>query len=289
MGAGRRAGASATAAAVLWLSTTVSVLFAAACGGDNTGDKSGQLAVVDVQGVEATAAQKGPATSASLARSAGGPDGLRYDVKVIATPGVILGEVRGGAPFDTSVVPTRDSTVCRPYTETLVPSRDGGVGQAIAWLVGVPAGPRDNAPRRMHLTLDGCRLSPRVQRVAAGATVLVHGNDAMMSRLQLVPLGERASRSTILLTDAGQVVPSDEATREPALLEVRDDLHPWVRAFIAVAPHPFVAVTDADGDFRFDGVPPGRYTLVVWHERLGTQRKTVKVEGGVQVRVRVEL
>jgi hypothetical protein len=262
---------------------------AAACGGNGSDDTSGRLAVVDVQDVEATAAQKGPVTSATLARSAGGPDGLRYEVRVIPTPGVILGEIRGGAPFDTSVVPSRDSTVCRPYTETIVPSRDGGVGQAIAWLVGVPAGPRDNASRRVHLTLDGCRLSPRVQRVAAGATVLVHGNDAMMSRLQIVPLGERTSRSTILLTDAGQVVPSDEATREPALLEVRDDLHPWVRAFIAVAPHPFVAVTDADGDFRFDGVPPGRYTLVVWHERLGTQRKTVKVEGGVQVRVRVEL
>lgn len=285
MGAGRRAGASGAASRAAWLVMAL----AAACGGNGSDDTSGRLAVVDVQDVEATAAQKGPVTSATLARSAGGPDGLRYEVRVIPTPGVILGEVRGGTPFDTSVVPSRDSTVCRPYTETLVPSRDGGVGQAIAWLVGVPAGPRDNASRRVHLTLDGCRLSPRVQRVAAGATVLVHGNDAMMSRLQIVPLGERTSRSTILLTDAGQVVPSDEATREPALLEVRDDLHPWVRAFIAVAPHPFVAVTDADGDFRFDGVPPGRYTLVVWHERLGTQRKTVKVEGGVQVRVRVEL
>lgn len=288
MGAGRRAGARGAAARAVWLMTAGAVACVSACG-DGNDDASRGLAVVDVQGVEATAAQKGPVTSATLARSAGGPDGLSYEVKVIPTPGVILGEVRGGVPFDTSVVPTRDSTVCRPYTETLVPSRDGGVGQAIAWLVGVPAGPRDNSSRRVHLTLDGCRLSPRVQRVAAGATVLVHGNDAMMSRLQLVPIGERSSRSTILLTDAGQVVPSDEATREPALLEVRDDLHPWVQAFIAVAPHPFVAVTDADGDFRFDGVPPGRYTLVVWHERLGTQRKTVKVEGGVQVRVRVEL
>ncbi len=288
MGAGRRAGATGTAQALAWLVVAATATLAA-CGGSGGDDASGRLTVVDVQGVEATAAQKGPATSATLARSAGGPDGLRYQVKVIPTPGVILGELRGGTPFDTSVVPTRDSTVCRPHTETLVPSRDGGVGQAIVWLVGVPAGPRDDGSRRVHLTLDGCRLSPRVQRVAAGATVLVHGNDAMMSRLQLVPLGERGSRSTILLTDAGQVVPSDEAFREPALLEVRDDLHPWVRAFIAVAPHPFVAVTDADGDFRFDGVPPGRYTLVVWHERLGTQRKTVKVEGGVQVRVRVEL
>ncbi|MBL0939243.1 MAG: carboxypeptidase regulatory-like domain-containing protein [Gemmatimonadaceae bacterium] len=260
-----------------------------ACGNGDRGAADGaRIADVEVQSEGVAEVATGPVTSASLTRSAGGPDGLQYTVRVVPTPGVILGEVRGGTPHDTSITPTHDLSVCKPFTESLVPSRDGGVGNAVAWLVGVSSGPRDEATRRARLTLDGCRLEPRIQRVAAGATVLVHGRDAMMSRLQLVPLGERTTRSTILLTDAGQVVPSDEATREPALLEVRDDLHPWVRAYLVVSPHPFVAVTDADGDFRFDGVPPGRYTLLVWHERLGVQRKQVKVEGGVQVKVRVE-
>jgi hypothetical protein len=224
----------------------------------------------------------------SLARAAGGPDGRTYTVQTIANPGVIIGEITGGAPTDTSITPTHDLRVCRPFSQSLVPSRDGGVGNAVVWLSGVASGPKDDAPRRARLTLDGCRLEPRVQRVALASTVLVNGRDAMLSRLQFTVDGEAAPRTTVLLSDVGQIVPSDASSTTPGLVRVSDDLHPWVRAYIVVAPHPFVAVTTADGQFRFDGVAPGRYTLHVWHERLGTQEKKVRVDGGVQTKISVE-
>ena len=47
------------------------------------------------------------------------------------------------------------------------------------------------------------------------------------------------------------------------------------------------SVTAADSTFRFDGVPPGRYTLHVWHERLGTRETRVRVDGGVQTRLQL--
>lgn len=222
-----------------------------------------------------------------LARAAGGEDGRRYVEKPAAVPGVIIGIVKGGSPRDTSIVPTHDLSVCKPFTESQVASRNGGVGNAVVWLEGVAEGPKDDAPRRVKLTLDGCHFEPRVQRVAAGGTVLVNSKDAMMSRLQFIAAGEATSRATILLTDAGQIVPTSDVTMPAALVEVRDDRHPWVRGWLAVAPHPFVAVTQADGQFRFDNVPPGKYTLVVWQEKLGARRTNVRVEGGVQAMVEV--
>lgn len=227
------------------------------------------------------------AEARGLARAAGGADGRRYVERPAAVPGIIVGVVKGGAPRDTSIVPTHDLSVCKPFTETQVPSKQGGVGNAVVWLEGVTEGPRDDAPRRVKLTLDGCHLEPRVQRVAAGGTVLVNSRDAMMSRLQFVAAGESMSRASILLTDAGQIVPTSDVTAPPALVEVRDDRHPWVRGWLAVAPHPFVAVTQADGQFRFDNVPPGKYTLVVWQEKLGARKTTVRVEAGVQAGVEV--
>jgi hypothetical protein len=224
----------------------------------------------------------------SLARAGGGADGTEYTVQTVPTPGVIIGKIGGGAPVDTSITPTHDLTVCRPFSESLVPSREGGVGNAVVWLSGVTTGPRDDAPRRVRLLLDGCRLEPRVQRIAVGSTVLLNGRDAMMSRLHFIADGETTPRATALLTDAGQVVPTDEASRTPGLIRVSDDLHPWVRAWLVVAAHPFVAVTGADGEFRFDGLPPGRYTLHVWHERLGTREQQVRVESGIQTRIAVE-
>ena len=42
--------------------------------------------------------------------------------------------------------------------------------------------------------------------------------------------------------------------------------HPWERAWIYVSPHPYIAITDANGAFKIDAIPPGRYVLRVWHE-----------------------
>lgn len=257
----------------------------------SAGGASRRLADVEVQAgtLETSSDQPGrpvrDADARGLARAAGGADGRRYLVRAAAVPGTILGVVTGGSPRDTSIVPTHDLTVCRPFTEAAVPSTQGGVGNTVVWLEGVAEGPKDDAPRRVTLTLDGCRITPRVQRVAAGGTVMVNSRDAMMSRLQFIAAGESTSRATIMLSDAGQVVPTSDATMPAGLVEVRDDRHPWVRAWIAATPHPFVAVTGADGQFRFDNVPPGKYTLVAWQERMGVRRIAVRVDAGVQARV----
>jgi Carboxypeptidase regulatory-like domain len=44
-----------------------------------------------------------------------------------------------------------------------------------------------------------------------------------------------------------------------------------------VAEHPFYAVTDGDGRFALPGLPPGRYTVRVWQERLGAISREIIV------------
>jgi hypothetical protein len=269
-----------------------------ACGGSGGSiEASGRIADVPVTpGVGQASAEHTVATprsnaAVSLARAAAGAADRPYRVVVQATSGFIVGKIGGGQPLDTSITPTHDRSVCRPFTQSLVPSRAGGVGNSVVWLAGVTQGPRDDAPRRVRVLLDGCRLEPRVQRVAAGGTVMLTSRDAMMTRLQFLDidggsvLRGTVSRGTVLFNDAGQVVPSSEAAQRPGLVLIRDDLHPWVRGYLAVTPHPFVAVTAADGLFRFDNVPPGRYTLVVWHERFGTTQQRIRVDAQVETRV----
>ena len=43
-------------------------------------------------------------------------------------------------------------------------------------------------------------------------------------------------------------------------------------AHILVAAHPFVATTNAAGEFTIDGVPPGTYTIRMWHEGVRLER-----------------
>jgi hypothetical protein len=50
-----------------------------------------------------------------------------------------------------------------------------------------------------------------------------------------------------------------------------------MRSYVGVLPHPFFAVTRADGTFQLSGLPPGTYTVEAWHEKLGRQTQSVTI------------
>jgi carboxypeptidase family protein len=54
-------------------------------------------------------------------------------------------------------------------------------------------------------------------------------------------------------------------------IPIRDTQHPWQKAYVGVLPNPFFAVSNTNGSYKISGLPPGHYTVVAWHERLGKQ------------------
>jgi hypothetical protein len=58
------------------------------------------------------------------------------------------------------------------------------------------------------------------------------------------------------------------------------EIHSHMSAYILVFAHRFFAVSDVDGRFRIDGIPPGSYTLAVWNEGNVRLRREVRVEAG---------
>lgn len=59
----------------------------------------------------------------------------------------------------------------------------------------------------------------------------------------------------------------------------RSDSHPWMTGRIHMRPHPFFAVTDADGRFRLPALPEGAYQLAATHELLGTVGTRLEIKG----------
>lgn len=76
---------------------------------------------------------------------------------------------------------------------------------------------------------------------------------------------------------------------EPGIARVFCEVHEFMRAVVVVTDHPFHAVVGEDGTFRFDGVPPGEYTLVAYHPDLGSIEQTVVAGQGGRARVDLEL
>ncbi len=64
---------------------------------------------------------------------------------------------------------------------------------------------------------------------------------------------------------------------EPGIVRVFCDIHSHMSAFILVFAHRFFAVTDDQGRYRIDRVPPGIYTLTAWYEGVAQESRQVAV------------
>lgn len=64
---------------------------------------------------------------------------------------------------------------------------------------------------------------------------------------------------------------------QPGVVRIFCEIHSHMSAWILVFAHRYFATTDAEGRYRIEGVPPGRYMLAVW------------VDGSVRVRREVEV
>ena len=63
----------------------------------------------------------------------------------------------------------------------------------------------------------------------------------------------------------------------PGIVRVFCDIHSHMNAFILVFSHRFFTMTDAEGRYRVDNVPPGTYNLIAWNEGTSTDPKPVTV------------
>ena len=93
------------------------------------------------------------------------------------------------------------------------------------------------------------------------------------------------------LFDVGLYPPGTSRTvrfNRAGIVRVFCNIHASMSAVIAVLPTPYFAVTSKDGTFRIVDVPPGPYTLHVFHERatqaeLDKQTRLVGVDANPQV------
>jgi len=76
----------------------------------------------------------------------------------------------------------------------------------------------------------------------------------------------------------------------PGIVRVFCDIHSHMSAFILVFAHRYFSVSDSDGMYRLENVPPGTYTVVAWNESAPLEsRRVVVPDAGGEVEVNFAL
>jgi plastocyanin len=118
---------------------------------------------------------------------------------------------------------------------------------------------------------------PHVVAIMTGTTVDFPNSDAFyhnvfsLSKTARFDLGRYAAgRSKSVRFD------------KPGIVRVFCDIHSHMNAFILVFSHPFFALTNAEGRYGIENVPPGTYNVIAWNEGTASEPKPATVpDGGV--------
>lgn len=169
--------------------------------------------------------------------------------------------------------------------ERLVKDAAGGLAGAVVHLVDVTAGKPVANSDAVRLDNRKCAFVPHVTSASVGQTLEMRNYDPFLHDAHAW-LGSRTLFN--LAIPKGRTV--RQALTDPGIVHINCNVrHTWMHAYLFVAEHPYHTVTDARGRFALDQVPPGTYTLAVWHEMLGSGEQQVTVTPGQTTTVGFEL
>jgi plastocyanin len=196
-----------------------------------------------------------------------------------ASAGAIAGRVtfQGQPPQPASLKITGDPACTANgnsvLDESLVVDSSGGLKNAFVY---VKNGLEDYAfdPPASPAVLDnkGCRYEPHVLGVRIGQPVHIRNSDPTLHNVNAMAHANQEFNQSLPLQ--GMTV-TETFTAPEIGIPFKCNVHIWMTAYAHVVAHPYFAVTDAAGRFSLPDLPPGTYTLEVWHEKLGSRTQQV--------------
>jgi plastocyanin len=203
--------------------------------------------------------------------------------------GSVTGKVvlAGPVPPSNKIEVTIDQYVCgkEKDAEDLQLSPRKEIRNAVVWIENPPAGaPWPGRDAKIEVDQKACDFIPHVVLVPAGGTVDFLNSDRLLHNIHAKP---KLNVSFNRTQPKSRTIPVTFA--KPEIVHINCDLHSWMSNWVVVMAHPFYAITGADGQFTFNNLPAGRYTLHVWQERLGEVRRTVTVSEGANAPVTIQM
>ena len=148
--------------------------------------------------------------------------------------------------------------------------------RSVVYLESAPRGAfEQSSPGHPVLDQRAERFVPHVLAITTGTTVDFPNSDRIYHNV--------FSLSKTARFDLGRyAVGHSKSVRfdQPGIVRVFCDIHSHMNAFILVFSHPFFAVTDDEGRYRIENVPPGTYGVIAWNEGASSESTPATVPDG---------
>jgi hypothetical protein len=171
-------------------------------------------------------------------------------------------------------------------------SPNGALQNAIVYLKEISAG-KDFvlSAQPPVLNQDHCDFQPHVQLVPPMSSIKITNEDKLLhsvhafwfpieSKFVLYPSSVTYPAKTLFnIAMVAQRKESFQQLGSSGIVKfICEAGHYWMTAYAVVMSHPYFAKVDSQGNYTLEDVPPGKYTLVSWHEYFGTKEQTVTVK-----------
>jgi hypothetical protein len=217
--------------------------------------------------------------------------GLSYEATTVSDGGTIVGEVKyaGDPPPQEKIEVTKDANICGAEPKpspVLVVGPDKGIKDVVVSVPGIQKGKALEKPAKPPvLDQKNCEYHPYAQIFPVNTTLEILNSDDVLHNVKTEP----GSKTTFNVAQPKFKRKITQEFKNPEIVQVECNVHGWMNAILVVADNPYSALTDANGSFKITDVPPGKYTLKVWHSKLGEQTKDVTVGPKEDVKVAFDM
>jgi plastocyanin len=156
-------------------------------------------------------------------------------------------------------------------------------GPIVVYLEAVAA-PAPKAPAGVEIHQHLARFEPGFTVVPVGAPVRMPNDDTIFHNVF-----SYSKPNDFDLGMYGAGVARTIRFEQPGLVRIYCSIHERMNGLIFVTPSSLFATPAESGDYRIAGVPPGRYQLRVWSERLPVWTRDLELRAGQAADVEVRL